>query len=316
MEPCHRECPICGEKTAWPIAFQQGLIQGALRLSDANLSGYAWHLCQRCGNAYPAIEPDLEQLARAWHAVQPSGEADDSSATVAYQQRFSRVNAERAYRTFAPMVNNGQPGRMLDIACGVGETAHYFAECGWDVEATDADPATLRFHRERGIRSRIGQFETMQFDGQFDLVHIAHAIYFMRDPMVVLRRVAALLNPAGVPAVVLADFLASSDPGMPTYVHTFYPTAESMRYALALAGLETIGTRKISGSFYLAARPGKVAPPPVDTAAIHWRYRTKPWRYALFGRTYRMIRRVARAFRDGLLHRYRKIGLSRSRAKI
>lgn len=303
MEPSHRTCPICGEQAAWPIGFQRKLIQGKLRFGDSDLPGYAWRLCRQCGNAYPTIEPDLEQLARAWHAVQQSGEAKDSSAAVAYQRRFSRVNAERAYRTFAGLIEGGKPGRMLDVACGVGDTAHYFAERGWDVEATDADPATVRFHRERGLRSRIGQFETMQFDGQFDLIHIAHAIYFMRDPMSVLRRVTTLLRPGGVLAVIIADFLASSDAGMPGHVHTFYPTAESLRYALALAGLETIRIRKISASFYLAARPGKITPPPVNAAAIYWRYRTKPWRHALLGRPYRAIRRVARQVRDGIFRR-------------
>lgn len=302
-EPSDHTCPICGERAGWPVGFQHVLVHGKLRLSDADLPGYTWRLCRRCGNAYPTIQPDPEQLARAWDSMQTRGETTEAAALLAHQRRFSRINAERAYRIFAPLINKGRPGRMLDVASGLGETAHYFAERGWDVEATDADPTTLRFHRERGIRSRIGQFETMEFDGRYDLIHIAHAIYFMRDPMAVLRHAAALLKTDGVLAIILADFLASTDPGMPAYVHTFYPTAESMCYALALAGLETTGTWKISGSFYLAAYRGTVAPPLVDTAALYRRYRTKKWRYALFGRPYRAVRRAAREVRDRLFRR-------------
>jgi len=297
MQPRIASCPICGETAGWPIPFRRRLEQGTLKIEDVAAPGYAWVLCRRCGNGYPTAQPDLGRLASAWNTAQSDAPLDPRKAAALeeFQRRFSRVNAERAHKFFAPLVNGGKPGRMLDVACGLGETAHCFTEHGWNVEGTDADPAMLRHHRERGIRSRIGQFEQMEFKDKVEFIHIAHAIYFMTDPMQTLRRATTLLNPSGILGLVLADFMAVFDPGQPSYVHTFYPTASSMRYALALAGFDTILTRRMSGSIYMAARSATVALPAVNVARIYRSYRTKPWRYALIGRPYRAARRLAKA---------------------
>jgi hypothetical protein len=87
--------------------------------------------------------------------------------------------------------------------------------------------------------------------------------------------------------------MANTDPALPSYVHTFFPTASSMRYALALAGFQTILCRQLSGSVFMAARPADdVAMPFVWPPGIHLLYRTKGLRYALLGRPYRLLART------------------------
>ena len=165
-----------------------------------------------------------------------------------------------------------------------------FADNGWDAEGVDTDPSTARFHRELGIRVRIGQFEQIEATSEYDLIHIAHAIYFITDPMNFIRDVRARLRPGGLFCIVLANLMANTDPALPSYVHTFFPTASSMRYALSLAGFETIFCRRLSGSIFMAARPvSSTARPFVSPIAIRLLYRTKALRYALFGRPYVLL---------------------------
>jgi hypothetical protein len=169
-----------------------------------------------------------------------------------------------------------------------------FADHGWDAQGIDPDPSTAQHHRAIGIKAHIGQFEQSGDTTHYDIIHIAHAIYFITDPMNFIRTVRRRLDPGGLFCVVLADLMANADAGRPSYSLTFYPTAASMRYALALAGFEVISESRQSGSIFLAARPA-TAPklPRVNPAAILLLHRTKALRYALLGRPYLAARRLA-----------------------
>ena len=104
---------------------------------------------------------------------------------------------------------------------------------------------------------------------RYQIIHISHAIYFITEPMAFLRRARARLADGGLLAVVISDFLAAYTKGCPGYVHSFYPCGESMRYALAVAGLRPILTRNVGGDIYIAARPDDRADSPaINTRSI------------------------------------------------
>ncbi len=278
-------CPICGHETFWLVAYNRDAAVDAFRSAAGDLVPYDWRLCRNCGNAYPSRQPDLRVLARMWAANRSLNDADtNAAATVAYRHFISRAGADRSYRLFAPLAGTSA-GRFLDIACGLGETVRTFADHGWDAEEIDADPSTEQFHRELGIRARIGQFEDIEIGSNYDVIHIAHAIYFITDPMKFMRLVREHLTPNGVFCVVLADFMSALDPALPSYAHSFFPTAAAMRYALALAGFETIFCRRLSGSIFLAARPAPaVEKPSIWPFGIWLLHRTKTLRYIALGR--------------------------------
>ncbi len=170
-----------------------------------------------------------------------------------------------------------------------------FDDNGWDAEGIDADPSTARFHRELAIRASIGQFEQLEAVTGYDLIHIGHAVYFITDPMSFIRSVHARLAPGGLFCIVLADFMASADAGLPSYTHTFFPTDASMRYALALAGFEVVLRKTVSSSIYIAARPASVPRlPTVWPARILLLYRTKSVRHTVLGRPYLALRQLAK----------------------
>ncbi len=288
-------CPICAHETHWPVAFNREAAVDGWRREAGDVAPYDWRLCKTCGNAYPSKQPDLRVLARMWAVNRTADDANTDAATVTHRRFISRAGAERSYRLFAPLAGT-RAGRFLDIACGLGETVNIFATNGWDAEGIDADPSTEAFHRELGIRTRIGQLEDVEIGSNYDVIHIAHAIYFITDPMKFLRTVRERLAPGGLFCLVLADFMSSLDPALPSYAHSFFPTASPMRYALALAGFETVFSRREKGSIFLAARPAAaVDTPSVWPFGIWLLHRTKTLRYVLLGRPATAIVRAIKA---------------------
>jgi SAM-dependent methyltransferase len=290
------KCPICGHHSGWAIAFRRDAQVDRWRNEIGDHSAHNWRLCSQCSNAYPSISPDQRILQQIWDINRTTTISNGRSveAIWAYRRAISRAGAERSFRLFATLAPVSH-GRFLDIACGLGETVKTFADRGWDAEGIDADKSTAHIHRELGIRSSIGRFESTKSEKHYDIIHIAHAIYFISTPMEFLRSVRERLATGGVFCVVLADFMANDDPALPGYAHTFFPTGSSMRYALAKAGFETIFCKRQSGSIFIAARAtSNLIMPFVWPLGILLLYRTKALRYAVIGSPYILARRVVR----------------------
>ena len=291
-----QNCPLCGAGARWPLEFRRDAAADRLRAQRGDRRDYAWHLCRRCGNAYPSFAPDLSILSELWQQNRADADLDPvrQAAVWRFRQTISRKGARRSFATFAPL-HQGPPGRMLDIACGLGETVKCFADRGWDALGVDADANVRRFHQDLGIQSRIGQIEQVPVEGKFDLIQIAHAIYFITEPRRFLDQVKQRLQPDGLFCIVLADFMANDDIGLPTYHHSFFPTGASMRYLLAASGFRVCLLRHQSGSIYIAARPGAGSLPNVHPGLIRLGYRSKRLRFALLGRPKLWLRGLARA---------------------
>jgi SAM-dependent methyltransferase len=294
-------CPICESADYWPVRSVLDPQIERWRCEEGDTAAYEWRMCRTCANGYPSHQPLLPVLQKAWleHKSTPGLSAEELEQVWARRRAGVRVIAARSFRIFAPLA--GESGRrFLDVACGFGETVKTFADHGWDAEGIDADSSISHVHREMGIRVRHGQIEEMdlgetELGARYQIVHIAHAIYFITNPMRFLKEVRKRLAEDGLFCVVLSDFYAHHEPSLPTYAHTFFPSAASMRYALALAGFKTIACKRVSGSIYLAARPASAIEAPfVSPGRTHFLFRTKPLRYALIGRPYLALRHAAK----------------------
>lgn len=286
-------CPICGEARFWTIPGRADARVEAWRAEAGDTARREWRLCRRCGNAYPSSPPDLRVLARVWEANRTGDDPAKAAALWTERRRIARLGGERALGFYGPLAAR-RPGRFLDIGCGLGLTVRAFADAGWEALGIDADPATRPFHEEFGIASRIGQVETLDLEGGWDIVHCAHAIYFVTDPMGLLRRLRALLAPDGLLAITVADFLVSENAGGPHYAHSFYPTGRSTAYAITLAGFRIVATTRIRNSVFIAARIGEGAPPAVSPWLIRIGHLTQPLRYRLVGRPMASLRGLAK----------------------
>jgi SAM-dependent methyltransferase len=288
-------CPICLTESGKTIEFRRDKRLDQWRVEGGDRELYSWLFCPRCANLYPSHQPDLRILRREWESLRVPQELQEAESIRQRREALGKVGAERSYRFFVPLVN-GPPGRFLDIGCGFGHTVRKFADHGWAAEGIDMDPVTEPYHRKLGIRTRIGPIEQFDLHPDYSLIQAAHAIYFVTDPMGFLRKVREHLQPQGLFCIVLADLLANEDNGLPSYVHTFFPHGASMRYALALAGFETIFMKRKYGSIFMAARPAtNVALPRIYPAVALWLWRTKKLRYNLLGRPHLALRRLAKA---------------------
>lgn len=289
------ECPICETHGGWPMAFHLDEGISKCRAEAGDTERYFWLLCPTCGNGYPSVPPRTEILNRFWESNRTVEVGGAEAEAEVWQRRVGMawVGAERSFEVFSPLCPPG-PRRMLDVACGLGETVALFVREGFTAEGIDVDAATRPFHERLGITARIGRIEDQALDQSFDLIHIAHAIYFIQEPMKFLSAVRQRLSPNGVFGVVISDFLAATDNSLPGYSHTFYPCLASMENALQRAGLKPIRARRWGGSIFVAARPSRPEISRTNTGLIRAMYATKGLRHAVLGRPELLARRLAK----------------------
>jgi SAM-dependent methyltransferase len=283
-------CIICGGQKMTPVPFERSAAADAVLASRGHKLDYQWFLCETCGNATPAYQPDLSALEEIWQSNRTTSPEDTTSWDE--RRRIGTIGADRSWSMFAGLYKGGRQGRFLDIACGLGMTVKRFHDQGWYAEGNDIDQSVKRFHAELGITTRIGPIETQNWEAPFDLIQIAYAIYFITDPKGYLERLKALLNPEGHLAIVISDHLAYTSQAGPAYTHTFIPTAESLEGLLARAGYRIVMRKKLRDSWFIAATPGKAEPLPINTAAILRAHRTRAMRYRLLGANRARLRSI------------------------
>lgn len=279
------QCPICNGNRRWPFKHNRDIkIEGDISAFGSGVE-YRWWLCRNCGNGYPTFVPELSALAQVWEGNRVLSDAEwaREDEIWRYRKSISEKGALRSYEFLAPLYTKSA-GRFIDIGCGLGETVKLFADHGWDALGVDADPNMQRFHEAIHIKSRIGQVETVELEGKFDIIHTAHAIYFVTNVRSFIAELRERLADDGLLCVILADFLSFDDPGLPGYSHSFYPTFSSMRYLLALEGFEVIACKKQFGSIFIAARKSAAPLSAVHPWLIRLGHESKPLRYALLGR--------------------------------
>ena len=59
-------------------------------------------------------------------------------------------------------------GRVLDLGCGPGGSAHLMMQAGLDVDAMDASPEMVRFAHLKGVPARVGTFDDMNATNDYD----------------------------------------------------------------------------------------------------------------------------------------------------
>lgn len=82
------------------------------------------------------------------------------------------------------------PGRALDLGCGTGADAVYFAEHGWTVTGVDIVPRALRSARQRAhaagvdvtwVHGDVAALHTLDLAGPFDLICDLGCFHGLRD---------------------------------------------------------------------------------------------------------------------------------------
>jgi SAM-dependent methyltransferase len=90
-------------------------------------------------------------------------------------------------------------GRLLDVGCGRGCVAAYFAENGFDVTAIDLSPMAVEWTRRQHhrIRAEVLDLESEPVTGSYDVILCLEVLQQVRDPDRVLSKLAYALSEEG-----------------------------------------------------------------------------------------------------------------------
>jgi len=289
-------CPICGAERFWTVSFFDP-DTGSIVLRT---HGYYWRLCRNCGNAAPSIRVSSSELQAYWERNRLDGSVRPVTENLWKQRmRESEVWGRRTYDFVRPWIKDCR-GRFLDIGSGLGGTVAKFAAEGWKAFGLDPDPNTKPFNDRLGINVQIARFEEAELHPTYDLVCVAHAIYFLEDPKESLLRIRGLLAEDGFCVVVYSHLFSSMNVGRPALPHTWYPTRDSCVYLFGQEGFDLVAKKSLRGSdmllFRLASAARQASGRPWHALALH---KSQTLRYRTIGTVLNATRSVYRKFRRG-----------------
>lgn len=93
----------------------------------------------------------------------------------------------------------GLSGRLLDVGVGHGTFLYVAREQGWEVQGIDVSRYAAQAAKERfDVDVAVSTLEEARFpSGQFDLVHLAHVLEHLPDPIASLKEIRRILKPSG-----------------------------------------------------------------------------------------------------------------------
>ena len=98
-----------------------------------------------------------------------------------------------------------QGGRLLDMGCGTGWTSVLFAKRGYEVVGAELVPEAVeagrRLRQENGLLNLdfvVGDYESLGFDGEFDIVVFFDCLHHAVDEVAALRSAYRALKPGGI----------------------------------------------------------------------------------------------------------------------
>lgn len=178
-------CPTCGSEDVEPTYFEK--------------DGYTLARCRSCGLAYVTNPPTPEELERFYSFASGYhvGFRDDPQE-IASRFALARSQYEVVSR------HHPNAGRCLDVGASAGFFMKTAADHGWDAHGIELSSDTSQLARERfGVDVSSTRLEEADFEpGSFDLVTLWDVIEHVPDPQDTMRRVAALLRPGGIAALI------------------------------------------------------------------------------------------------------------------
>jgi len=147
-------------------------------------------------------------------SLPPLGAVDLDYRIEDYQPGAHRDNVfccQRSDQAVLSEASVGQPGRALDIGCGLGKLISGLQEQGWEAWGLDASASMLALGRwlqpdDRVIRVR-GIAEALPFrDSSFDCVLCKGSLDHFADPAAFMREAARILTPDGRLVIALTNY--------------------------------------------------------------------------------------------------------------
>src|SRR5687768_14519363 len=143
-----------------------------------------------------------------------------------WDQRYR--NGEHSIKEPSPLlltaIKSVKPGRVLDIACGVGRHAIFLAENGWHVTAVDSSRVGIEVLQQRvheagvAVEARVADLESGEFyiePGTYDLVCV---FYYLQRDLFSPIRAGVKRGGTVVAAIHLNDGKEDAKPSNPAFL--------------------------------------------------------------------------------------------------
>lgn len=196
-EKMNNKCPWCGSEKA----------QINLWLKDEFLTKEDFHICEclNCGLLYTMPRPDKDKIGAYYKSEAYYSHQENKKGFIPkVYERVKSINLKHKYR----LATNGmQPGKLLDIGCGVGDFLHTAEMHGWEcigVEPSE-DAKTIAQKRMKGTIITSEELEGFP-DGAFDVITMWHVLEHVDDLKWQVAQLQRLVKPFGRVIIALPNY--------------------------------------------------------------------------------------------------------------
>ena len=244
-------CAVCGSSSARPARIRAPRDDHARTLK---LPGgrSLWVVCEECGLVYQSPRPDLAAVGDLYaggdyHEIR----GGVPEHYVQYSLRRSRGALDWAGKDARL---HDQPGRALDIGCGVGGAMVDLRGRGWQVVGVEPDPMLSEVARTSfGLEVRNGFFDSTKFsdDDDFDLVYSCHVWEHLAAPRETCSAAHELLaTKRGHLLIVVPTFRRARTLAWSCFTapHTYMFTEVSLGNLLEATGFDVMSYRYAAGA--------------------------------------------------------------------
>ena len=196
-EKMNNKCPWCGSEKA----------QINLWLRDEFLTKEDFHICEclNCGLLYTMPRPDKNRIGAYYKSDEYYSHQENKKGFIPkVYERVKSINLKHKYK----LATNGfQPGKLLDIGCGVGDFLHTSEMHGWEcigVEPSE-DAQAIAQNRVKGKIIKSEELEGFP-NGAFDVITMWHVLEHVDDLKWQVAQLQRLVKPSGRVIIALPNY--------------------------------------------------------------------------------------------------------------
>lgn len=185
-----QQCQLCGSQATEPLYETRDRhygIRGAFSIVR----------CLQCGLVFLSRIPSAQELAKLYPADYYAYQDDTFGPEINRTEQRLRSLLGLPIHTIEP--DFAEPGRMLDIGCGVGAFLLETRNRGWDTRGVEINPDAAKLGCDRhGLDIFCGTIEDAKYEtSSFDYIRSNHSFEHISDPNSTLAEVRRLLKPTG-----------------------------------------------------------------------------------------------------------------------
>lgn len=193
----NNKCPWCGSEKA----------QINLWLKDEFLTKEDFHICEclNCGLLYTMPRPDKDKIGAYYKSEAYYSHQENKKGFIPkVYERVKSINLKHKYR----LATNGmQPGKLLDIGCGVGDFLHTAEMHGWECIGVEPSEDAKAIAQKRMKGKIIVSEELEGFpDGAFDVITMWHVLEHVDDLKWQVPQLQRLVKPSGRVVIAVPNY--------------------------------------------------------------------------------------------------------------